>query len=374
MKILHYCQHVLGIGHFFRSMEIAKAFYPHPVTFVEGGEPLAHYRPPEHVARVFLPPLMMDPEFKQLEATGGDLESLQDRRREKLLDTYRRTRPDVLLIELFPFGRKKFRFELIPLLKENLSATSRARVVCSVRDILVEKADTAAYEQKVLEILNRYFDLVLVHGDPDMIPLDATFSRTGDIRCPVIHTGYVIRPAASPPPARIPGRVVVSTGGGRVGTELLEAVLRAWERIDDRHLQLHIYKGPFMEDHARRLVEQWADGDPRVEVHPFALDFSSRMAEAEISISMAGYNTCMDILATGTKALVYPFPQNREQALRARALEERGIVRVLDSLGPEDVARAIREELESPPPARRLPRCDGARETVRAVENLVARD
>ncbi|SMC26983.1 Predicted glycosyl transferase [Desulfacinum hydrothermale DSM 13146] len=373
MRVLHYCQHVLGIGHFFRSMEIAKAFRPHRVTFVEGGTPLTGYEPPEHITRVFLPALMMDPQFRSFETEEEDLESLKERRREKLLETYRQTRPDVLLIELFPFGRKKFRFELIPLLEENLSRSPGAQVVCSVRDILVEKTDTAAYEEKVLKVLNRYFDLVLVHGDPDMIPLSATFSRTAHIRPPVVHTGYVLRSLPSPPPEKIPGRVVVSTGGGRVGWELLEAVWRAWNLLGRSDLHLHIYQGPFMEDQDRRRIQEWAARDPRLALRPFALDFTARMAEAELSISMAGYNTCMDILVTGTRALVFPFPQNREQALRADALEERGVVRVLRSLDPKDVAQAIEQELSSNPPPRHLPRCDGARETVRAIENLAPR-
>ena len=37
---------------------------------------------------------------------------------------------------------------------------------------------------------------------------------------------------------------------------------------------------------------------------------------AALSISLAGYNTLMDILATRTPALVYPYMANREQNMR----------------------------------------------------------
>ena len=69
---------------------------------------------------------------------------------------------------------------------------------------------------------------------------------------------------------------------------------------------------------------------------------------AELSISMAGYNTCMDILNTGVKALVHPFPQNREQGLRAKKLESLGLVKILGPLSAENLSKAIDEALKGP--------------------------
>ncbi len=36
MKILVYCQHVLGVGHFFRTLEICRALAGHDVVLVSG--------------------------------------------------------------------------------------------------------------------------------------------------------------------------------------------------------------------------------------------------------------------------------------------------------------------------------------------------
>ena len=49
-----------------------------------------------------------------------------------------RKRADVLLVELFPFGRRKFADELIPLL-EDARRPPRALVLSSVRDILANR-------------------------------------------------------------------------------------------------------------------------------------------------------------------------------------------------------------------------------------------
>ncbi len=77
MKIMFYSQHVLGVGHFFRSMEIAGALHRHEVLFVEGGDPVPGFTSPGHVKRLFLPPLMMDSEFRTMETRGGSLDEIR---------------------------------------------------------------------------------------------------------------------------------------------------------------------------------------------------------------------------------------------------------------------------------------------------------
>ncbi len=37
MKIIHYCQYIWGVGHFFRSLEICRALAGHDVLLVTGG-------------------------------------------------------------------------------------------------------------------------------------------------------------------------------------------------------------------------------------------------------------------------------------------------------------------------------------------------
>ena len=67
----------------------------------------------------------------------------------------------------------------------------------------------------------------------------------------------------------------------------------------------------------------------RIRISRFTSDFLSYLAGANLSVSMAGYNTCMNIAAAQVPALVWPFPQNREQGLRAARLARLGILRVL---------------------------------------------
>ncbi len=368
MRILFYSQHVLGIGHFFRSMEIARALEPHEVLFVEGGEPLVDFTPPPHVRRVFLPPVMMDPSFSRLEVPDREMIEVWKERTDLLLRSFHEFQPDWIVTELFPFGRRNFRHELMPLLEAAREDGSRTRVACSLRDILVEKQDVEKYETRVLEILNRWYDLLLVHTDARVIDLGETFSRMNEIAVPVVYTGFVCRSA----PARRTGggrRVIVaSTGGGRVGVDLLHAVVGGFHRMGREGLELRVFLGPFMEKADRTALFNLASGDPRISLHPFAGDFLAELARADLSISMAGYNTCMDILASRVPALVYPFPQNREQAMRAERLEQLGLLRVLRSLSEMDFIEAVEDLLNRPVlPGPHTLELDGAARTARVL-------
>jgi len=88
--------------------------------------------------------------------------------------------------------------------------------------------------------------------------------------------------------------------------------------------------------------------DARTTLQPFSSDFLSELMAAALSISMAGYNTCMDLISTRVKALVFPFPQNREQGLRAGKLERLGLVRVIADLDAASLARAISSAMNAP--------------------------
>jgi predicted glycosyltransferase len=169
MKIVVYCQHVLGIGHLFRTIEICKALTGHDVILVTGGPRVAKSLP-RHVREFRLPQLQMDAEFKGLFSTDPHvtLERLKEKRQARLLSFIKQEAPDVFIVELYPFGRKAFRYELDPVLETIRARQShRCGIICSVRDILVEKEDQAKHELRAVKTLNRYFDAVLVHADPN---------------------------------------------------------------------------------------------------------------------------------------------------------------------------------------------------------------
>ncbi len=384
MKILYYSQHVLGMGHFFRTLEICRHLTAHDVVLVVGGSLPSDMPFPKNIRWVFLPSLMMDSGFSRLMAghgQTGDVSDIQEMRRKMLWETFRQERPDVFLVELYPFGRKAFRFELDPILEaiENGELPSCV-VCCSVRDILVEKSDPVSYEKRVIEALNRWFDVVFVHSDPDWISLDETFSRIKGIAIPIRYTGFV---AEQPEPdCRVYCRrllgvgdrdrlVVVSAGGGQVGGDLCECAVGAFRYLDAADgWRGIVFTGPFLEENRFQSIRQNAPA--HVTVERFTPSFLKTLCASDISISMAGYNTCMNILATGVKALVLPFSQNREQGMRARKFAEKGFVGILSEadLQPDRMAERLFAAIRSWPDRAAPPRLDGGSETRRWIEAL----
>lgn len=383
MKIVYYCQHVLGLGHFFRTLEICRALKRHEVILVSGG-PRLDTPLPGHVRLVRLPELRMNREFQGLypQSSRQSVEQVKNERKQQLMELFAVEAPDLFMLELYPFGRKAFRFELDPVLEGIRSRTLPAMpVVCSLRDILVEREDQEKYEARIIATLNRYFDALLVHSDPAVFRIDETFTRRGDIVVPVVYTGFVAPKPGTGMRARMRRRlgiedcdrlVVASAGGGKVGAPLLKAVVQARQLLALGHdVHLHVFSGPYMDrddfEHIQTL------SDRRTVVRRFTPDFPSHLSAADLSVSMGGYNTCMNILAAGVPALVWPFGLNREQRMRAERLAESAPVTVLDDrdLEPRRMAAGMARALEdSRRPDRRID-LDGARFTAEWVARCV---
>jgi predicted glycosyltransferase len=361
MKVLMYCQHVLGIGHLVRSAEIARALSCHAdVTFVSGGAAVDSFLFPKGVELVHLPAIQTDEDFGALESceTAHTLEELQDLRRYKLVGLLEALRPDALVIELFPFGRKRFAFELIPLLERTRNQSPRTLVACSLRDILVEKSDRAKHEARVCGIVNAYFDLIMVHGDPRFIRLEETFHSVEDLQCEVRYTGFVHQqePGSATGVGPVCPTIVASIGSGRYrqGQFLLEALVRAAALLQGQipHL-FQIFAGPFIPEDVYAGLKRLKCELHNVEIEKYSPDFLGHLKRASLSISMGGYNTVMNLLATGVPSLVYPYTANddQEQHIRARRLQSLGIVELLHPqvLSPDLLASKIVRMLEERP-------------------------
>ena len=379
MKIIFYCQHVLGIGHFFRSLELCRALHRHEVILVTGG-PGFEASLPGHVREVRLPALEMDREFKDLRAAAGaDLDTVRQQRRERLWALVDTESPELFLTELYPFGRKAFRFEIDPVLEAVADGRlPRCGVVCSVRDILVDKDMPQKHEARTVSVLNRFFNAVLVHADPRLVRLEETFSRLPEITIPVTYTGFITPMPALDARRRVRSAlglaaadrmIVASAGGGSVGMPLLEAAVRAFGHLNRAgRTVLQVFTGPFLpEGDFEQLRSSAGDG---AAVDRFTPEFLSYLAAADLSVSMAGYNTTMNLLAARVPALVWPFSQNREQLLRSERIEALGALHLLREadLEPARLAALMDRLLERPQRPKTDIDLNGARAAARWID------
>jgi predicted glycosyltransferase len=291
-----------------------------------------------------------------------------------LLSVFERYAPAAVLIELYPFGRRPFRFELLPLLEAAAARRPRPAALCSVRDILVSKADPSRTAE-VVDIVRRHFDAVLVHGDSKLIEFGATFAAADRIADRLRYTGYVVSEAQSVAHPVHSGEILVSAGGGAVGGPLLRAALAARPLTRLAQHPWRIITGPNLpETEFAGLAAHVAGG--KVTIERFRADFQSLLRNCRLSVSQAGYNTVMELLAAGSRAVVVPFAEGgeTEQPIRARLLAARGFLAVVEpeELTPERLAAAIETTDQAPRPKASFDMF-GADETARIVLETIER-
>jgi predicted glycosyltransferase len=363
MKVFFHVQHLLGIGHLKRAATLARGLEAagFEVTLASGGLPTEGIDFPV----LQLPPAKSDAAFKHLLDERGEPvdDAWKARRRDALLKAWLRSDADVLMIELFPFGRRQMRFELLPLLDEAKARRRRPLVVCSARDLIQWRPTR---EQEMLEYFERHFDRLLVHGDPAIASFN--FGLAAKLAGKLHYTGYVVSPM-SKKSAEGSNEVLVSAGGGAVGRPLLEAALvaRPLTSLRDRPWRLLAGINALEAD----LASLRKRAGPGVIVERSRQDFTARLASCVLSVSQAGYNTVMEILAARTRAVVVPFAGGGEveQTTRAHLLVARGLLEMIEegALDGATLAAAIERAFARPRPAPGDIDLDGAAASARLL-------
>lgn len=371
-KVMFYVQHLLGIGHLARASRISAALAADgfDVTVVTGGTPVAGF-PGPGVRHVALPAIVSgDAGFSGLTDIHGTPvnEAFKAHRRDLLLETFRDIRPDIIIIEAFPFGRRQVRFELLPLLDAiQVMESDRPLVLTSLRDILQERSKPGRDEETIATV-QKYFDGVLVHGDPAFARLEETFPLAEQIRDKIIYTGLVAAPPPSPASEQFD--IVVSAGGGAVGRDLIRAASTAASKIAGHSWCL--ISGPNLPQADFDAIA--ADAPPGVGVFRFRQDFASLLAGARLSVSQAGYNTVCDILRAGCRSLLVPFTTGgeTEQSVRAERLERLDLACMLpETAVSTGMTCAISDVLTRAAPRRHGLDLEGATHTAAILRQLL---
>lgn len=365
-RVFIYVQHLLGIGHLRRAATLANALAEQglEVTLASGGFEVRDLAL-RGVRLVQLPSAGTgDAGFKSLVAPNGRPvdAAWKDARRARLIAAWQACDPHVLLVELYPFGRRQMRFELDPLLESAIAAKHRPCIVSSIRDVLGGGQRDPARQEEMLRVFDKSFDHLLVHGDPDLIPLERTFLYTDRISGKLHYTGYVVERTGMqlPPPVSDPeagvGEVLVSAGGGAVGRSLLEAAIRARPLTGLAHCTWRVLAGVNAPTAAMDALHGLAEetGAGHVVVERSRPDLPRMLGKCELSISQGGYNTVMELLQAGARSVVVPYAGGgeTEQSLRAGLLAERGLVEVVaeSALSPLALAAAVDRAANRPRP------------------------
>ena len=345
--VLFYVQHLLGIGHVFRAMRVAKGLVRAgcETHIVWGGSKIAsmdttgiymHYLEAVHVS---------DEDFKALLLDDGTRISEAGimARGDHLLALLADIAPDIVITEAYPFGRRQMRFELIPFIEKAKATRPKPLIVCSIRDIMQENRAPKRVRESLDAIHNSY-DIVMVHGDPNLIPIEATLQNAKEIGDKIRYTGLVTPDAVDRTQTlSISPDVIVSAGGGAVGKALMHAAVDAMQYCENFPTNWCLTTGPDLPQTEFDQVSARAPAS--MQTTRFITDLAQVMAKAKVSVSRAGYNTVGDLLRAQCLSVLVPFAGGleTEQLRRAQMMEQQNLATVLldENLNPQSLAAAI---------------------------------
>ncbi|WP_238154632.1 glycosyltransferase family protein [Ornithinimicrobium sufpigmenti] len=277
-------------------------------------------------------------------------------------------RPDLFIVDRHALGVNG---ELEAGLRALRTEHPQARIVLGLRDVLDSPQVVAVEWARVQPALVReLYDEIWVYGDPRVHDLRRTEEIPTALHDMVRYQGFLSHGRAELPSGLDPEipYLITTAGGGSDGFRLCMAAARATVPAGHRHV---IITGPQMSDADHRAIELAAG--PSTTVVRSIPDAAGPIRRAAASISMAGYNTVTETLATDVPALLVPRETpRREQLIRVESLAAHGSVDLLreGDLTPQALTRwwagAVRRRTQ-----RAHLHLGGLREVARSAARLV---
>jgi predicted glycosyltransferase len=364
--------HLLGTGHLSRALTLAHAFSRagHDAHVVSGGMSAPNL-PSKGVTLHQIPPVKSDGvNFTTLLTEDGAAnDDYLANRKQSVLCVLHDVAPDVLITELYPFGRRVLKGEFLSMLNAARDMKPKPLIYSSIRDILAPPSKP----KKALEteaVLAAYYDSVLVHSDFDVTPLEASWPVSPILQEKLSYTGFVAPPPADPhPKGEGVGEVLVTAGGGDVGMDLFRAALQAAVLDAGSTFRLLVGGSESAANIAALRAELTTDN---VFIEPTRSDFRQMLAGAKATICMCGYNTAMDVLQSQIPAVFVPFNAGGEveQTLRAESLAQRdgfAVVKAEEASGCR-LVDALRAVCLEHPAVLNTEHFNGAANAVKIVE------
>ncbi len=372
LTILLAVTHLLGVGHLSRMAALGRGLVEagHRVVLVSGGRP-APTIPLGGLELVQLPPVhCIGVDFRTLLDDTGERasEAMMASRVAHLMSAFRGTRPDAVVVELFPFGRRQLATEFSALVEEVRAAVPRPALLVSIRDIL-NPPSTPGRAEEALERLGA-FDRVMVHGDPKVAPLDASWPVNPVLATRLAYTGYIAEGLEAEAADDGRGDILVSGGGSPASLPLFRAALGA-AAIDPGGRRWRILVGHGVPENEFEKLR--AAAPPSAVVERARSDFRSLLAAAACSASQAGYNTIVDVLRARVPAVIVPFEagDEKEQRWRAERFAARGLAAVVTEgeLSPRSLLYAVSDRLAAGDSSLgEVPALDGVARSVAVIE------
>jgi predicted glycosyltransferase len=167
----------------------------------------------------------------------------------------------------------------------------------------------------------------------------------------------------------------VSAGGGAAGHALFAAAIHAQATLWKQYrIPMRLIAGPLLPEPQWQRLRELATGREGMELVRSVPDMAAEFQSAGLSLSQCGYNTALEIVQSGVRALVVPYAEGREdeQMNRARRLETLGVIRILDPAGISAARLAAEMSMTTNGPSPQLALdMSGAANTSRILKQML---
>jgi len=347
-RILMYSHDTFGLGHLRRCRAIAHHLVdrdPSVSVLILTGSPIIgsfSFRP--HVDFVRIPGVIKlhHGDYSPL-SLPMDFEDVLSMRASIIQHTARSFDPDILIVDKEPLGLRGEMVDTLKMLKER-----DCTLVLGLRDVMddPQKLRDEWDRKNVTWALRDIYDQIWAYGVREIWdPLNDT-GLPQEVRDKVQFTGYlrreipkVERPEVLSPDYKSDPYVLVTTGGGGDGEDVVDWVISAYEQDSTLDQSAIIVFGPFMAQAKRAEFSQRIDKIKFIRSLTFESQMETLFNNAIGVVSMGGYNSFCEALSFDKPTVIIPRTQPRlEQYIRASQAQNLGLVKMLDDRDGRDPA------------------------------------
>jgi predicted glycosyltransferase len=367
LRIAIYSQDGQGLGHMRRTSNIAwKIFQMQPdiciLTLSDSKLGQFFETSPKHDYLKLPSIVKVGPGDWRATNLSMSSEEIFTMRKDLIRSTLLSFAPDIFLVDHMPHGAMG---ELIPGLEALQENDIPTKVVLGLRDILdaPEVIEKRWQEEGAFEAIERFYSRVLIYGMREVFSVAEKYHFSDALANIVRYCGYICSPinhnrkpnlraqylAGTPAGTKF---IVAMAGGGADAYPMMRAILDAMPLVEKhQRCVLVLITGPFMPVEMITEINQRAEHVPVhvIESVDNTLDY---IAEADLVISMAGYNSCTEILQTRKPAILIPRSgPSAEQRTRAQLFAERQWMDSvdLDAMPPDQLAALITRRMNHTP-------------------------
>jgi predicted glycosyltransferase len=340
-KILLYSHDTFGLGNIRRTLLLAQELteqYPKAAILLITGSQMIHsFRIPEGIDYIKLPCLdRIDAERYESRFLLECSEEVKRTRSAIIEKSVLGFAPDLMIVDKRPAGVDGELSETLAALRKRELPT---KLVLGMRDILDEPGKTrrTLKNNHSFETIEKYYDEVWIYGSQSIFDMVKEYDFPENVSRITHFCGYLKRPSHSVSRQGGSPHVLITTGGGGDGSPMIETYLEGLSSLP-RNIALKstVVFGPQMSVESRSILLERFGYLADVTFLEFEPDMTGLYADADIVVSMAGYNTVCELLSFGRHAILVPRAQPvKEQLIRARLLAAHGL---FDIVEPQDLS------------------------------------